>query len=264
MNARASLVDTWRAIAFVANDLEAFLNIVADGDLGTEGDNPLDFRSSRGTLRVGMEFDAPFTRLLERNNYRQVLIDYQQARRSYYQYVDRVSQGLRSTIRTLELNELNFETRRVAVLSAIEQIVLNDEIQTLNEERGQAQGVTAARDIVQALSDLQDAQDAFMGVWITYEVTRRFLDYNLGTMELDAQGIWIDPGPIRGGVPPYAADTCVTEGGLQLAPGDRLWLDGDDLESLPPVEPLIYRPSADRGRGPERQLLRLPEPSAAG
>ncbi len=265
MNARASLVDTWRAIAFVANDLEAFLNLVADGDLGTEGDNPLDFRSSRGTLRVGMEFDAPFTRLLERNTYRQVLIDYQQARRAYYQFVDRVSQGLRSTIRTLELNELNFETRRVAVLSAIEQIVLNDEIQTLNEERGQAQGVTAARDIVQALSDLQDAQDAFMGVWITYEVNRRFLDYNLGTMELDARGIWIDPGPIRGGVPPFAVGTCVTEGDLQLAPGDRLWLEGDDLESLPPVEPQLNGPSVERGRIPGMpQLLRLPEPSVAG
>ena len=179
--------------------------------------------------------------------------------------MDRVSQGLRSTIRTLELNELNFETRRVAVLSAIEQIVLNDEIQTLNEERGQAQGVTAARDIVQALSDLQDAQDAFMGVWITYEVNRRFLDYNLGTMELDARGIWIDPGPIRGGVPPFAVDPCVTEGGLQLAPGDRLWLEGDDLESLPPVEPQLNGPSVERDRIPAMpQLLRLPEPTVAG
>ena len=69
-----------------------------------------------------------------------MLIDYQQSRRAYYQFVDRVSQGLRNTIRSLELNELNFETRRLAVLSAIEQIVLNDEIRTLNEERGRHRG----------------------------------------------------------------------------------------------------------------------------
>lgn len=206
MNARATLVDTWRAIAFVANDLEGVLDIVVDGDIATVGDNPVDFRSSTGTLSVGVQFDAPFTRLLERNNYRQVLIDYQQARRNYYQFVDRVSQSIRNTIRTVALNELNFETRRVAVLSAIEQIVLNDEIQTLNEERGQAQGVTAARDIVQALSDLQDAQDAFMGVWLTYEVNRQFLDYNLGTMQLDEDGMWVDPGPIVGGEAPYICE----------------------------------------------------------
>ena len=146
---------------------------------------------------MGVRFDAPFTRLLERNNYRQVLIDYQQARRGYYQFVDRVSQQLRDNIRSADLNELNFETRRVAVLSAITQVVLNDEIQTLNEERGQPQGITAARDTVQALSDLQDAQDAFMGVWITYEVNRRFVDYNLGTMQLDEFGVWIDPRPFH-------------------------------------------------------------------
>ena len=269
MNARASLVDTWRSIAFVANDLEAYLNLVAEGDVANRGDNPLDFRSSDGTLRVGLRFDPPFTRLLERNTYREVLIDYQQARRGYYQFVDRVSLGLRNTIRSLELNELNFETRRLAVLSAIEQIVLNNEIQTLNEERGLAQGVTAARDIVQALSDLQDAQDAFMGVWITYEVSRRFLDFNLGTMQLDAHGMWVDPGPIRGGVAPYAATACPEDLELQQAPGDQRWPAGEELELLPPAEPALEGPDAPRqvrqpeGKGPPRDLIRLPAASAA-
>ncbi len=265
MNARAALVDTWRAIAFVANDLEAFLNLVAEGDLGTVGDNPMDFRTTRGNLRIGMEFDAPFTRLLERNTYRQVLIDYQQARRSYYQYVDRVSQGLRNTLRSLDLNELNFETRRLAVLSAIEQIVLNDEIRTLDEERGVAQGVTAARDIVQALSDLQDAQDAFMGVWITYEVNRRFLDFNLGTMQLDEKGLWIDPGPVRGGEPPYVAAHCGGPSNLELAPGDLLWQESE-LEELPPVEPHLEIPSAHRTphRTEMPPLIRLPMAAASG
>ena len=233
MNARASLVDTWRAIHFVANDLEGVLDLVVDGNIGTVGDNPVDFRGTTGTLRMGLEFDAPLTRLLERNNYRQVLIDYQQARRSYYQFVDRVSQGLRSTIRTLDLNELNFETRRVAVLSAIQQVVLNDEIQTLNEERGLAQGVTAARDIVQALSDLQQAQDDFMGVWLTYEVNRRFLDFDLGTMELDPSGLWVDPGPVEEGESPYICEAgCVP----LLSPHVAGWFQADEGEGTSPAQ----------------------------
>jgi hypothetical protein len=36
-----------------------------------------------------------------------------------------------------------------------------------------------------------------MGVWVNYEVLRRTLDQELGTMELDSEGLWIDPGPIR-------------------------------------------------------------------
>ena len=71
-----------------------------------------------------MQFDAPLTRLAERNIYRQSLIEYQQARRNYYQFRDRVSQGLRSTLRQVRLNEINFELRRAAVLVAISQVDL--------------------------------------------------------------------------------------------------------------------------------------------
>jgi hypothetical protein len=198
--------------------------------------------------------------LLQRNSYRQVLIDYQRARRGYYGFIDRVSQDLRNIIRTLEVNELNFETRRVAVLSAIEQIVLNDEIQTLNEERGQAQGVTAARDIVQALSDLQDAQDAFMGVWLTYEVNRRFLDFNLGTMRLDERGIWIDPGPVRPDVPPYVVPPCQPYDNPLLAPDDAIRAESaEELAPTPPVPP----GAEPRGleHGDQYELYRLPPPN---
>jgi len=136
------------------------------------------------------------TRLQERNNYRQSLIEYQQARRNYYQFTDGVSQGLRATIRSIEVGKLNFESRRIAVLAAIEQIVLNDEIQRLTEQRGQTTGVTAARDTVSALLDLQTAQNDFVSVWVNYEVLRRSLDLNLGTMELNSEGQWIDPGAV--------------------------------------------------------------------
>lgn len=232
MNARASLVDTWRSIAFVANSLEGFLNLVVDGDLSTVGDNPAKFRSTTGSLRFGLQFDAPITRLLERNTYRQVLIDYQRARRNYYTFIDTVSQTLRTTIRTLDRDQLNFESRRLAVLSAIEQVVLNDEIQTLNEERALAQGVTAARDAVQALLDLQRAQDDFMGVWVTYEVNRRQLDFNLGTMQLNERGAWVDPGSIMSG---YAAETVnvTNPAEVLLAPDDVLDLESAKIDIAP-------------------------------
>ena len=206
-NAKAALVDVWRLIEFNADDLESRLDIVTSGDISTVGDNPLKFRAPTGRLRVGLEFDAPLTRLLERNNYRQSLIEYQQARRSYYRFVDRVSQSLRATIRTIELNKLNFEQQRLAVLGAIDQTVLNDELLTLSQQRGETSGVTAARDVVSALADLQDAQNNFLSVWVNYEVLRRSLDLDLGTMQLDCNGFWIDPGPIGGRYPlPHYAE----------------------------------------------------------
>jgi hypothetical protein len=196
MNNQASLVDAWRLIEFNADNLESTVNVVFTGDIGNTGNNPIRLRSSTGRLRAGLQFDAPFVRLQERNTYRQSLIEYQQARRGYYRYVDGVSLALRGTLRTIEVNRLNFEERRLAVLGAIEQIVLNNEIAMLREQRSEIAGVTAARDAVSALTDLLTAQNDFLSVWVNYEVLRRFLDLDLGTMQLDSEGLWIDPGKI--------------------------------------------------------------------
>ena len=196
MNSRAALVDSWRLIEFNADNLESTLDIVFEGDIRNDTANPVDFSSLNSRLRAGLRFDAPLTRLGERNTYRQALIEFQQARRRYYQFVDNVTRSLRNTLRTIELNRVNFEERRIAVLSAIDQVVLNDQIQKLREQRGQDTGVTAARDVVSALSDLQSAQNDFLSVWLNYQAQRMSLDLNLGTMNLDPTGAWIDPGPI--------------------------------------------------------------------
>ena len=189
-NARASLVDTWRLIYFNANALMSDLNIIFSGDIGNLGDNPFRLRDTTGRLRVGAQFDAPLTRLSERNTYRQALIEYQQARRNYYQFRDGVSQGLRSTLRQMRLNEINFELRRAAVLVAISQVDLTQLRLSEPPQVDVATQFTAttARDLVQSLSDLLNVQNDFLSVWVNYEVQRLALDHDLGIMELDPMG----------------------------------------------------------------------------
>ena len=102
MNVRASLVDSWRLIAFNANALQSRVDVVMDGNLSTARNNPLSFNARTGTIRAGLEFDAPFTRLLERNNYRQALIDYQQDRRSFIQSLDSIHRDMRQLVRRTE------------------------------------------------------------------------------------------------------------------------------------------------------------------
>lgn len=196
MNARASLVDTWRLIEFNANDLLSELNFVFSGDVRNEPDNPLDLRAATGRLRVGAQFDAPLTRMAERNNYRQAQIEYQQARRNYYTFIDRVSQALRAGLRSMDLNQANFELRRAAVRVAIDQVELARLRLRQPPAPGAVQtalGATTARDLVAALGDLQNVQNDFLSVWVNNEVERMNLDFNMGTMELDDRGMWIDP-----------------------------------------------------------------------
>ncbi|WP_345326883.1 hypothetical protein [Novipirellula rosea] len=195
-NARADLVDQWRLIEVVANDLESSLDVVFNGDVQNVGNNPLDLRSSTGRLRVGLQWDAPITRLIERNNYRATLIAYEQAKRAYYGFEDDVWQQVRAEIRQLQANRLTFELGRQAVSIAASQIELNADIRSLNDARGRSSGPTAARDAISALNDLLDAQNALLNIFVNYEVVRRSLDFDLGTMELTAEGLWIDPGKL--------------------------------------------------------------------
>jgi hypothetical protein len=202
MNARAALVDAWRLIRFNADSLESVLDVVFSGDVRNVGDNPLRLRGTTGSLRVGLQFDAPLTRLLERNTYRQALIEYQQARRNYYRFEDAVAAQLRAILRQIELNQVNFELRREALRVAVAQVesarlrLEEPPRQTQLEAGASVLGPTTAQNLLNALNALRGAQDDFLSVWVNYEVQRALLDLSLGTMRLDEHGLWIDPGPI--------------------------------------------------------------------
>lgn len=202
MNARAALVDSWRLITFNADDLQSDLDFVFSGDIGSGGSNPLAFRRANRSLRIGLEFDAPITRLAERNVYRQSLIEYQQARRTYYRFRDNIHRDIRRTLRQMQVDQLNFELRREAVHTAITQVDLA-RLRLSEPARpvaaaapgtpltpgGESQfGDTVARDLVQALIDLLNVQNDFLSVWVDHEVQRLQLDYSLGTMELSPDG----------------------------------------------------------------------------
>jgi len=204
MNARAALVDVWRQIQVTANELRGDMSVTFSGDINTDGTSPLRFRSSTGRLRVGLQFDPPLTRLAERNLYREALIEYQQARRAYYAYEDRVAQSLRITLRAIQLDQVNFELQRAAVQLAIAQVEISRLRITRPPKPGEVSqlGATTARDLANALSELLSSQNALLAVFVDYETQRTNLDLDLGTMQLDHRGIWIDPGPVRSGQSP--------------------------------------------------------------
>lgn len=202
MNARAELVNSWRLITFNADDLQSDLDFMFNGDVGNVGNNPLALRGNNSSLRMGLQFDAPLTRLAERNVYRQSLIEFQQARRNYYRFRDGVHRNIRNTLRQMDVDQLNFELRREAVHTAITQVdlarlrlseparpVAAAAPGTPRAPGGESQfGDTVARDLVQALIDLLNVQNDFLSVWVDHEVQRLQLDFDLGVMELSPDG----------------------------------------------------------------------------
>jgi len=197
-NARAALVDAWRQIEVVADDLESNLNVDIRGGIGSTDINNAGLTKT-GNLDVALQWDAPITRLVERNNYRRILINYEQKKRDYYQYEDALWTTLRAEIRQLMRDRLTFEYGRKSVGIAADQIELNADARDLREAMPQAgnNGITnEARNTIQALSALLNAQNNLLRIYVNYEAVRRTLDLDLGTMELTPEGLWIDPGKI--------------------------------------------------------------------
>jgi hypothetical protein len=149
-------------------------------------------------MSAGLRFDPPLTRLLERNNYRSALISYQQDRRTLIQFEDTINQTLRQNLRTLKQHETNLEIQRKAVVIAVRRVDQTRE--ALNEppapaEPGQAVtpiGPTAASNLLTSLTALSDAQNNFMSVWLNHYSQRMSLMRDLGLMQLDDRGLWID------------------------------------------------------------------------
>ncbi len=208
MNARASLVDQWRQIEVFADQLESQFDLVLEGDMGNVGGNPFKLRYENGSLRGGFRFDAPIVRLAERNNYRAALINYQQARRDFYQFEDELSRDLRLILRNVDLNKVLFEVNRKQIQIRIEEVELArfrlEEPARPGATRSSL-GATTANDLTRALDGLQRAQSAFLNSWVNYEVARRSLDFDLGTMQVDEAGNWIDPITIDASIAERAA-----------------------------------------------------------
>ena len=195
MNARAALVDVWREADLARDDLRTDLDLVLSGDLGSDRLGAGHFKSSESRVRLGMELDSPLSKIFERNQYREALIRYQQARRQYLAFEDEVLSSLRNFNRLAKLSQLDFELSRAAVRGAISQVDLARLRLSEPPQPGRnAQfGATTARDLVNALNDLLEASNAFLQVWVGYEAMRMRLDYELGTMKLNESGLWVDP-----------------------------------------------------------------------
>ena len=233
MNGRAALVDTWRQIQISADQLQSVLNIRASGDLRTARNNPVSFRAPTGSARLGVEFDAPFTRLLERNAYREALINYQQDRRSLVQSHDNLKLGLRALLRNLEQLRASVELQRrsvaIAILRAdLTQTQFADPSPIAIAGQGRRFSQTTAINILSAQASLLNSQNNLLNVWLSYLATRIRLYRELGIMDLDRDGRWMES-PLP--------DSMMQETPLEVFEPDE---EVPPPSPMPPEIPLVY------------------------
>jgi hypothetical protein len=254
MNQRAQVVDAWRKIKVAANALLGTVTVDYHVDSSTPAGQarPFAFGDGRTTHQLIFNFSPPLVRIIERNNYRSALINYQQIRRALMINEDQVVFEARFQLRNLRalannyqrIQRRNIELAYVQVDQALQQFAqplapVGADLPGFvgpTAQRPQAQDPAAlTTQLLQAQNSLLSAQNSLYSTWIGYLTTRMNFYRDLGVLPLDSRGVWIDA----------SAAACDCSNSPDRQPADE-------------QQPGQQRPPAgDGGERPER----LPEPA---
>jgi len=273
-NERAFVMDARRKLEVAANNLEAVLDVIVEGDIRTQpllsGNNkPLDFRGVNSNYRAGLAFTAPVVQISERNVYRATLIEYQRARRAYMLAEDRIKQEIRNNWRGLEANRAQFEIGRQAVRSAA--IQFDQSVDQISEPLGanQSRSRSIGLNLLQALNAILGAQNGLIRTWVSYETSRLNLNRDMGIMQIDETGVWNDPfyqerkaaRPSFISIPPDPNIDPSTEDLLEVLPEEEEFLN--DLELQQRINRLNRHPALQNDNWEGVPPAPEPEPEAA-
>jgi len=175
MNARAAVMDARRQVELAANSLMAKLDVSVNGSVDADsGDND--------DTNIRIDFKTPLDQVEARNFYNSTLIDYQRARRTYMELEDGVKRSVRSSWRQLMVARERLEIDR--------QTVRNAALEYDNAAGGTAQGNSL--NLLNALRSVLQATNSLVSDWISYETNRLNIFRDMGIMELDPNGVWLD------------------------------------------------------------------------
>jgi outer membrane protein TolC len=180
LNAIDKLEDSTRKVAVAANKLKPDLNIVADAAL------PVDytkFDADRYSASVGIKLDLPIDRLLERNNYRATLVNFETAIRDFTLALDNLKDSIDRGLRTLDQRRQNYEIQQNALTLANRRV---DSI-TLLLQAGRAE----VRDLLDAQDAQINAENSLTAAMVDYQQTRLQLMLDIGTLNTEIPKFWL-------------------------------------------------------------------------
>lgn len=178
------LEDQVRRVYIDADALRPGLTLAANFDAETEEGKSLRFRSRNTRWSVGLDLDLPIERVIERNVYRQSLIDLQAQKREVERQADEIDTRLRDALRNARIARESYVIQRGAVALAERRV----ESATLRLEAGRAE----TRDLLEAQASLVSAQNAATSALIRFTLERLDLYRDLELLRVDENGMWMD------------------------------------------------------------------------
>lgn len=213
MNVRAQLTDAWRKIRVAANALMGTFNVDYHLSSTTPSGKalPFAFAGSRTTHQLVFTGQLPLVRILQRNNYRSTLVNFQQSRRSLLQFEDQLLFNVRFDLRQLRVLANNYqrvqkrqiELGYMQVDQALQSFaqpqappgadnILPGLVGPISRAPQSGDPAALTTQLLSTQSSLVRSQNDLYNTWIVYQINRTYLYRDMGVMPLDNRGVWID------------------------------------------------------------------------
>jgi len=171
-------------VAVVANKLKPDLNVFANAGISSE--KPMDytkFDPDKYSASVGLQLDLPIDRVVERNDYRTTLVNFETAIRDFTLALDELKNNINAGLRTLEQRRQNYEIQQNALTLANRRVAST----TLLQQAGRAE----VRDLLDAQDAQINAENALTAALVDYQQTRLQLMLDIGTLDTDIPKFWL-------------------------------------------------------------------------
>jgi len=191
--AQEKVYDAQRQVVIAADRLGAELTLFGSASAGerrsvgsaTSDDARIHF--NKAAYSALLTLDLPLERVAERNDYRNSLIDLEQAVRSVQTLEDQVKLDVRNRLRTLQSTRESLQIQARAVQVAEKRV--RSTKMALEANRA------SIRDILEAQDALLSAQNALTAAVINYRLAELELQRDIGLLEVNEKGLWREFNP---------------------------------------------------------------------
>jgi outer membrane protein TolC len=178
--------DAQREVIVRADAFRAELNLGGSGRVvDTDEDGHLTF--NRGQYAALLSLNLPVERTRERNDYRNSLINLEQATRSVQSLEDQIKFSIRNELRTLLESRESLRIQAQAVVVAEKRVKSN----TIFLEAGRAQ----IRDLLESQDALLAAQNSLTRAVVDYRLAELQMQRDLGLLKVNEKGLWKEFSP---------------------------------------------------------------------
>ncbi|MAE61493.1 MAG: transporter [Planctomycetaceae bacterium] len=180
--------DAQRKVVVAADALRAGLELTGTATagerrtVGSAGSSDAELRFEKGAYTIGMGLDLPWERTVERNAYRESLIDLEVATRDVQALEDEIKLDVRRSLRRLKQTRESYLVQHRSVELAEERV----ESTTLFLDAGRA----VTRDLLEANEALVSARNALTAAIVSYRISELDLQRDIGLLIVDEKGLW--------------------------------------------------------------------------